>query len=144
MVVFLLMQASCSFCEYRANLTDIFFLVVITAEDTKPFEIVLSALSRCSFLSAFLALFVPYFGSGLVGVFFSVVSAFIVGLFMLRSSNSPIIFHGFHCWLHFEYCLFLFPCKPISSLSSQFNPNNGCVALFSVISIAIFHCSSRF
>ena len=95
MVVFLLMQASCSFCEYRANLTDIFFLVVITAEDTKPFEVVLSALSRCSFLAAFLALFVPYFGSGLVGVFFSVVSAFIVGLFMLRSSNSPIIFSRF-------------------------------------------------
>ena len=45
--------------------------------------------------------------------------------------------------IRFEYPIIrrnhiFLPCKPISNLSSQFSPNNGCVSLFSMISIGRF------
>ena len=60
----------------------------------------------------------------------------IVWLFLNRSSHSFTIFCRLSsvsiCRMIF---VFVFPCNPISSLSSQSSPNKGWVFLFSVISM---------
>ena len=84
----------------------------------------------------------------------SMKRSLIVWLFPNRSSCSLMIFSRLPsvsiCRIIF---VFLLPCRPISSLSSQSRPKSGCVFLFSVtrigntflhFSVFKFHCSLTF
>ena len=75
----------------------------------------------------------------------SIVKTFIVWLFLNRLSYSSVVFSYLSSMITFSIMLvFLFPCRPISSLSSKFSSKNGCLSLFSVMSMCSVSLLFRF
>ena len=85
------MQDSFSFRESSAIFTDLSFLIVITAGETKQFSVVLSAFSKCPFSINFSNSFSRFFESVLV-----LVSPFVVSVLRLFSIEC--------LWLSFLWC----------------------------------------
>ena len=146
MAAFLFMQDSFSFLESKSILTKLSFFLVIIAGEMKQFSVVPSAFSRCPFSITFSnscrTLFWKWIGTGpllLDGSSFNWTSIFrtcIVWLFLNRSSNSSRIFVLLSSTVMFRIMFVLrLPCNPISNLSNQSRPSNGCVSLFSGIRI---------
>ena len=146
---FRFMHASLSFLESSAILTDLSFLIVMTAGEIKQFSVVSSAFSRSpdliNFSKSSRKFFRKCMGTGrpfccmCLASFFnwmSIVRSVMVWLFLNKSSCSLMIFFRLSSSSTWRITfVFLLPYNPISSLSSQSNPNNGCVFLFSVIMI---------
>ena len=147
---FLFIQDSFNVLESRGILTDLSFVMVRTAGETKQFSVVPSAFSRCPFLISFTnpcrtLLWkwigtggLPFCWTGFVSFFswMSIVKPSIVWLFLNRSSNALRIWLLLSSMTLFRIMfVFRLPCSPISSLSNQSSPKNCCVFLFSVMNI---------